>query len=583
MGRGCYPFPGELSLIISQSAVSSLTDPSITDVNFTPQILSVIANLVSPPQHACSLIHNFFTLTGLELESSREKDIKLLGICSASSLSQAFGWIRTRGSSDDRMRMREEVWFWALGVPRSPCGAGPHGVQRKAMKELLHLPLRPEENAHLVRFLSHPPRSLSSPARSLLHDLVTLRLIHQGQYAESLQLDKQLTESGGNEDDRQRRREMVREFIAILPESQRRALLVESEAIAARKDQERGKLTNGYTGPPLEDYEMGGSWIDVDGPVQPEIEAEPAEPMSIRPYMSIPEAAQAVPLPTSPAPQLGAQNNSPFGGPPRFANSPASTPSMARVLSGSPFAPPRNATASSSQRSVPKQPKQILNDDEGPVEESIRRSIRGRPRPIEALMEINEDEEEKQQNQKPSPASRRSNRRIASGTAKAPPKELTPPPTEPATSRTRQSTAPPSMPGAFASEPESVLDNEDAIPPPRRASSAMPESRSRLTRNATKATLDDEEGPTPLAKRTKSNIGTRGRKGRSSVTASEVTDEGTAAVRRSTRRAGTVQPSENGSPTPSITPSVSARSDAGGQRRVKGNQTPRMKTRSRRG
>jgi len=515
---------------------------------------------------------------------------------SSSSMSQAFAWIRSRGSPEERVRMREAVWCWALGAPRSPCGTGNHGVQAKALKELLHLPLRPEENVHLVHFLSHPPRKISTPSLSLLHDLVTLRLVHQGQYAESLQLDRELAGSGGKEEDRQRRREQVREFIAILPEAQRRALLVESEAAASRKDQERGKVANGYIEPPPEDLEMGGSWIEVDESKDAESDRQMAAPTPIRPSSALLNIAQGVPLPASPAPPAPlpkARRDSPFSGPPRFARSPVPSSTTARVLSGSPFLLPKNAAASGSQKLIPKPPRQIINDDDNPVDQSLKRSTRGRSRPTpvsreqDAEMEDDGDEKEPPKPEE-TPASRRPNRRVTSHTSRAPPKEPTPPPSPPSTrTRRRQSTAPPpappTMPGAFTPESEPVLEDEEAPPAPRRASLAGSGSRSRPTRNASKAALDDEPGPTPSAKRTKSNTGTRARRARSSMTASEVTDDGPVSVRTSTRRGGTAQPSERGSPTPSVMSSVAGRSDTGRRRRVRGSQTPRMTTRSKKG
>ena len=483
--------------------------------------------------------------------------------------------------------MREGVWCWALGSPRSPCGSGQHAVQSKALKELLHLPLRPEENAHLIHFLSHPPRTISPPALSLLHDLVTLRLIHQGQYAESLQLDKELAGSGGKEEDRQRRREMVREFIAILPEAQRRALFVESEVTASKKEQERSKAVNGFVEEPaVADVDMGGSWIDVEL----ELHDAPIAPMPIRQSNSLLSIAQAVPLPASPGPVLSRpQTNSAFAGPPRFTSSvvpgsPVASSASMRVLSGSPFTLPKNAAASSSHHppGLPRPPRKIINDDEDPVEPFSRRPARDRgvsKPPTGAPDNEMSDGAEVDENQppnkeaQPTPAPRRS-RRIVSNSSQAPKESRPPSSPPPKATRNRQATAPPSMPGAFLSEPVP----EDDVPPPP-TSSAIPEGSSRLTRNATKAVLDDEQGPTPTAKRAKSNAGGP-RKGRGSVAASEITDDGAVmGVRRSTRRAATAQPSERGSPTPS----VSARSDAGRRKRVEGSQTPRMTTRSRRG
>ncbi|OCF45444.1 hypothetical protein I317_00690 [Kwoniella heveanensis CBS 569] len=392
-------------------AVSSLSDPSITTLNFVPFILNALATHVSPPSHSLSLINSFLISARPALDSVEENDVRLLALASAGSIAQAFGLIRTVDSPDERKRLRENVWCWILGAPKTACGAGDHNVQSKSLRELLHLPLAAEEDKHLIEFLSHPPRTISPPALSLLHDLVTLRLIHQGQYQDSLQLDKQLAGSGGKEEDRQRRREMVREFIAILPEAQRRALLVDVEVQSKKVDQ----ANNAVTGSASEDIDMSSSWVNVTAPPKAtaeasapntaidtdintsyaEIAAEPpaqptpavvAAPTPVRPpaHSALINAA-SVPLPSSPAalasasgpastPLADLRPASPFSGPPRFAPGLSNAnPSPRRVLSGSPFNPPPASSSSPSLANrtkgspapapVPKLPRHVINDD----------------------------------------------------------------------------------------------------------------------------------------------------------------------------------------------------------------------------
>ena len=570
-------------LIGPQFAVSSLTDPSITDINFNTQILLILMTQVSPPTRACALAHRFLILTGRTLESPFDKDMQLIAICSAADVPQAFKWIREQEDPEDRVRMREGVWCWALGAPRSPCGIGSASVQSKALKEILHLPLQAGENAHLVHFLTHPPRTISPPALSLLHDLVTLRLIHQGQYAESLQLDRELAGSGGNEEDRQRRREMVRHFIAILPEAQRRALLVESEATASRKDEERrSKTANGISEPSVKDIDMGGSWIDVNRSVHSEVAAKTLESTSSDRPTSLYHVAQAVPVSSLPDSPVVAQNNSPFAGPPRFATFPGLPISPMRNIAGSPFKLPM--LPSSHRQTNPRRPRQIINDDDHPVGPLIKRKSRDRSGSSQNLAE-----EEGGQDENIPPKSEftvaRPNRHASTKFSQAPLKEPSPsPPISSPSKRTRnrQPTTSSTMPGAFTPEPETVPEEEVMPPPVPSSLMKEKESRSRPTRNATKAILDDEENSTLSVKRAKSNTGTRARKGRSSVAASEIGDDGATGVRRSTRRAGTAQLSERGSPTPSMTPSVGGRSNVGSRRRMEGRQTPGMTTRSKR-
>jgi hypothetical protein len=613
-----------------QDAVDALSDPAITELNFVPSILQIFTTSVSPPSRALSLVHFFLTTTGYLPDSPAETTIQLLAIASTVSLSTAFSFIRSKEDASTRTALRYAVWCWMLGSPShsGSAGAGAHGVQKRAVEESLHLPLLPEENAHLVHFLSHPPKTVSPQAVSLLHDLVTLRLVHGGQYAESLQLDKELAGSGGKDGDRQRRREMVREFIAILPEAQRRALQIEGEALAGQREKDRSEMANGFV--VSEDVDMGGSWIGVSEPpaavavaaVRPEVPPiEPASVMAtatatataqvfapepIRSLASSTSLSQLAQTPRSPAPQPPRTTASPFSGPPRFSQG-TSTPGspMRRVLSGSPFTPPTN-TISPKGLPIPKPARKIIDDEADLVRAVTRRGKASKRLSVEPPAgAVSQDQDELQvqdedqiqhpdqgqemmpppppppavsQNEEAeeapiTPAPRRTTRRAPTSAAKAPP-----PPPSPSTRtrRARQTTAPPqpsplAMPGSF-----------DAPTSPIRATSAAPGTgaRLRMTRSVSRALLDDDiEELRPTPKKARSN-----RKAREGTAASETTDDGVTAPgpgptpRRSTRRGGTAQPSEGGSPTPSVAGSVVSTRSAGARttRAREGSATPRM-------
>jgi hypothetical protein len=569
--------PHDLDIYTNEekAAVSNLTDPSISSLNFVSQILEVLASQVSPSTLSASLINTFLQQAQQTLETPRDNDIRLLSLGSVSSISSACSFIRTFTDAAQQARLREGLWCWALGIPKIPCGKGDHGVQAKALKEMLHLPMRPEEDAHLLRFLSHPPRNLPSPTLSLLHDLVTLRMVHQGQYAESLQLDKELAGTAGGQNAGQRRREMVGEFISILPEVQRRVLLVDGEAVASRRNEERRNLVNGFGN--------GDNEIEMTDALGDNGSIPPGDGNTLS-ATALFDLAQEIPLPGSPL----VQRASPFAGPPRFASpSNANRPGLgSRVLSGSPFTLPRLASNGSP---VPKAPKRIINDDDNPVPIGLRRRVRSRKSeasvppatevepPLEDVVPPDDGvETQKEQSpaaEPPTPVPRRSGRR-ASGSrpAKQSTPEASSPPSPPSkNTRSRQSSAQPpqltyTMPGSFDNEPlftDSIPEDSEVGGDRPRLPSTMPESRSRSRRSASRAVLDDP--PAPPAKRTK-------RAG------SQATEEG-APVRRSARK-GTAQPSERGSPTPSVAASVA--SGAGGRRskRVEGSQTSRMSTRA---
>lgn len=565
-----------------------LSDPSITEVNFIPEILDVLATLVSPPAQACHLIQHFITTTQQILESPAENDIKLMSICSAVGLPEGFTWIRTYSSPEDRQRYREIVWCWVLGSPQTPCGAGTHVIQTSALKQILHLPLNEEEDAHLIHFLSHPPRSISPQALSLLHDLVTLRLIHQGQYQESLQLEKDLAGSssgGGRDEDRQRRREMIREFVAILPEAQRRVLFADSEILASQRDKERE--VNGHVngssnlaGNGNGDINMESSWVDIQD--QPTTKyTEVAAPTPVRHANPLLNGhGKSIQAPT---PIQRVQTNSPFRGPPRFASTIAASPiaSPIRNHSGSPFALKQTGSSSRLPIISATKPRPIINDDhlEEPVKKTIEPS--GNFVEEESQNDGSEGDENKENQEEPlaPPSKSQSTRRPSRKTIPKAAKNPTPPPEpEPEPEQTprrptrasRKSTLP--MPGAFdvatSPPPPPPSSNKRNVPAAQNDGPA-PSTRSRMTRSASRAVLEEHEPP----KRTKTNT-------RKQRLGSEMTDDGSVVstgVRRSTRRAGTVGASERGSPTPSLQSENGSRR---GRKVVEGSMTPRV-TRSR--
>ncbi|KAL7424100.1 hypothetical protein Q5752_001685 [Cryptotrichosporon argae] len=556
-----------------EAAVDALSDPRIPDVNFVSDILLVLSSSVSPPARAAKLVHTLLTTTPRPLATDVDHDVRLIATAATSGLSAAFGLIRTL-HEPLCARGRADVWSWALGAPRVPVGAGAHTAQSLALKELLHLPLTDNEHAHLLDFLARPPRAISAPALSLLHDLVALRLVHQGQYAETLALDRALAGRGADAD-RQRRRETVREFIDILPEAQKRVLRVDA---ATRKDDQ--PLVNGHKDA---DVDMASSWVEVElEPVPvPELAHVPVAPTPIR--AGLRQDAR----PASPA-----RIASPFSGPPRFAagtpNLPApsapsliapSSPAVSAVPmrlaspvkhSASPFAPPKLATPAKKAKAQPK--KMIVDDDEPlPV---LRRSVRQSVEPeqqAEPSRTAYGDAEMEEAPPARTPARR--TRRAVSTTREASAAPSTPAAT-PARRTRRQATVPPDIPepinemppppipGSFVTSPAAAGPH---VPMPART------PRARITRSASRAHLDDDDA---VPKRPKSAVKSATR------AISELTDEGSVAgstagvgTRRTTRRGTSVAHSEAGSPTPSVA-STAARSDAG-RRRKEVSATPR--------
>jgi hypothetical protein len=553
------------------------------------------------------LIHKFL-LTRLPDDSTPETDLHLytISLAASQSVSSAFSFIRSL-PTEKQGSLRDGIWAWAFGAPRIPCGVhhGETSVNQIAIKEILHLPLLPAEDDHLLQFLLSPPR-LSSQSLSLLHDLVTLRLIHQGKYAESLQLDKELAGSGGSEESRQKRREMVREFIAILPEAQRRVLAVDGEYVSSRREGN----ANGY--------------MEIDAPkaitnnVQTaptpikQIPAFPLEPTQTP--TSIPTPKAATPAPQS---RVVSSTNSPFSGPPRFAstsNNQVNSPQIARVLSGSPFTLPmsrganavrsasssgmRTPTMGSRELPIPRpKVRPVIQDEEErggrntrkrgresdvdmeqeQEKESVQENTVGEGENLDTEMEVSKDDVVQEQEQEPE----REQEPEETQPEPVPEKQPSPPAPTPRTRRakppppppasttpkrtTRKSTIPPPsplharIPGSFdLSIPQSVPEDKalQSKPRPARKPKTQPKEieppRSRMTRSVSRAiSLDMEASPPAPAAAAAKRAGSR--RGSTATVASVAEEE----VSR-----------RGASPTPSTRSRV-------------GSQTPRKSTRTR--
>lgn len=122
--------------------------------------------------------------------------------------------------------------------------ARPH---KTALQALLKLPIDNYEQKFLTSYLLNTTSSLPAASFSLLHDLLTLRLCSSGQHANAIELDRQVAErirerpelavvGGGGE-----ARASVQAMVELLPEVQRKILLVERDAVnteEASKEQE---------------------------------------------------------------------------------------------------------------------------------------------------------------------------------------------------------------------------------------------------------------------------------------------------------------------------------------------------------
>ncbi|WVO13990.1 hypothetical protein L204_101615 [Cryptococcus depauperatus] len=601
-----------------EQAVNSLSDPSITEVNFIPEIITTLSTLVSPPDSACSHVLNFVRFVQPQLSvNSMESDVRVAAIASAASLTEAFKVIRFEFSSEQQERMREIIWCWALGAPRVPCGRGIHLIQPQALKELLHIPLHTEEESHLVNFLCCPPRNIPSESLSKLHDLVTLRLIHRGHYKQALQLDKKLAGNGaGTQDDKQKRRDMVREFVSKLPDVHRKVLLADVEVSLRREEKEM----NSYSG----QVNTNGQWAHANGTTdgykasQASISDSTASAPIFTPT-SIPSGPMATPMAPTPIRPSGSssalahltrasprsttpsQSHSPFNGPPRFATAAAastSSPRQNQPLVGSPFNISGQASDIRSKRLSPDKPrpKPLINDDDQQEDNTILHgSVKRKGKGLTVGNgSLRKSARQASQGLEPEESVVDENHPIDAIREDGP---WSPPTTH--TKETRPTRRPKHI--QVREKPESspvirsnrtrqkVSQGEGSYPqdePPARRTRASsvqseaptPSTRKRMTRSVSRALADsdlsDGDAILPSPKKTVQTNTTRKRRG--SVSVSEISETGgnevqTPRVKRSTRRGAA-------SPTPSV-----AGSETGTRSRKRKDAIPtsRMSTRSR--
>ncbi|KAF5381329.1 hypothetical protein D9615_008388 [Tricholomella constricta] len=137
-----------------------------------------------------------------------------------SSLLEAWQFQRTFNETEElRTQLLEKILDWCISPsPRTT-----------ALTAFLSLPLSSFEEQFLHKYALEPPKSLSRPSIAILRDLICVRLIQSGKYAEAIKADHQFAASTLNESKThsQDRRKMVQDLYAALPLAER--MLLDSE------------------------------------------------------------------------------------------------------------------------------------------------------------------------------------------------------------------------------------------------------------------------------------------------------------------------------------------------------------------
>ncbi|KAJ9120934.1 hypothetical protein QFC22_002870 [Naganishia vaughanmartiniae] len=121
---------------------------------------------------------------------------------------------------------------FAASLTQLPFTAHP---DKAALQSLLKLPIDNYEQKFLTTYLLNTTTSLPPSSFSLLHDLLTLRMCARGQHALAVEIDRQVAERVREQPQlgvfaSAETRGTVQEMVNLLPEVQRKMLLVERDA-----------------------------------------------------------------------------------------------------------------------------------------------------------------------------------------------------------------------------------------------------------------------------------------------------------------------------------------------------------------
>lgn len=125
------------------------------------------------------------------------------------------------------------------------------------LKILVAYPFSAYEQSFIHDYALNPPAVVPTVSMPVIHDLVCTRLIHSGQFAAAVKLDRQFASPGPHLDQRQNeRRQMMDEVLAVMPAIERQ--LLEAELSQSSQRRESTSLSSSMSGSGL-----SHSWTNV--------------------------------------------------------------------------------------------------------------------------------------------------------------------------------------------------------------------------------------------------------------------------------------------------------------------------------
>ncbi|KAI0261672.1 nuclear pore complex assembly-domain-containing protein [Gloeopeniophorella convolvens] len=200
----------------------------LCDVRLNRDYTSKIIQAISLSDISTPLLLQYLRTAKPMLTEPDDMDTYILALA-RSSLADAWQYQRTfPEKGETRTRLARKVLEWILSPkPRT-----------EPLKQLISFPLSPFEQSLLHSFALDPPLSLPNTSVPVLQDLVCVRLLQSGHYAEAVELDRQFASTQRRTQAPQiieRRRKMIEDVIAVLPSIERLEIEEQSRAAGQRK------------------------------------------------------------------------------------------------------------------------------------------------------------------------------------------------------------------------------------------------------------------------------------------------------------------------------------------------------------
>ncbi|KAF8068724.1 nuclear pore complex assembly-domain-containing protein [Lyophyllum atratum] len=241
----------------------------LSDNRLNREFVSKILHAISISPNPSPLIVQYVRTAKPLLTTPQDVWTYTLALADISFL-EAWRFQRTFNETEElRKQLLEKLLEWCISPEPRPQG----------LSALLCFPLSPFEEDFLHKYALEPPKSLSRPSIAILRDLICVRLIQSGKYADAVKVDHQFASSTLNESksSSQERRKMVQDLYAALPQAERTMLDAELQRLT--QGQQTKPTINGVPSKPktttttttgankATDVSMSQSWEEIQRPL----------------------------------------------------------------------------------------------------------------------------------------------------------------------------------------------------------------------------------------------------------------------------------------------------------------------------